>query len=515
MVDDSRQNPEGNLIFLTGGTGYIGGRLAPRLLARGDRVRCLTRDARKLQARPWSNRPGVEIVEGDVSDEDSLAAQMQGCRVAYYLIHSMGAADGGFRRRDLDLAATFASAAKRAGVERIIYLGGLGETGERLSEHLASRREVEEALASAGVPVTTLRAAMIIGSGSASFEILRYLVERLPIMVTPRWVRTECQPIAVRNVLEYLVQCLDTPETVGKTLDIGGPDVMTYNELMREMARSLDLPQRIVIPVPVLTPKLSSLWIHLVTPISSRIARPLAEGLRNRVVCRDEEAARLMPQRLLTVREAIDAAVGKVERREVETSWADAGTIPGDPGWAGGTTFVDRRTARVEASPEEVFRAICRVGGGNGYYAADWLWRLRGVMDRLFGGPGLRRVRRDPETVAYGEALDFWRVTGVEQDRRLELRAEMRLPGEALLGFEIEQRSETECELIQTAKFQPRGLLGLLYWFAVLPLHGVVFNGMLRGIKRQAEKEAGSDGASGAAESQASSRPVAAGDRSG
>jgi hypothetical protein len=344
-------------------------------------------------------------------------------------------------------------------------------------------------LASGCVPVTIFRAAMIIGSGSASFEILRYLVERLPIMITPRWVSTESQPIAIRNVLHYLVACLDEPATVGKTFDIGGPDIMTYREIMQTMAQALGLRKRLVIPVPVLTPRLSSLWIHLVTPLSHRIARPLAEGLRNRVVCRDNEAHRLMPQRLLTVRESIDAALGKLEANEVETSWSDAGPLPGDPDWSGGKVFVDRRTIQAMAGADAVFRAICRIGGGQGYYAADWLWHLRGWMDRLLGGPGLRRGRRDPEKVGYGEALDFWRVTGIEPNRRLELRAEMKLPGEASLEFEIQPHPEDthRSVVIQTARFKPSGLLGLAYWYAVLPLHSIVFRGMLKGIRHAAE----------------------------
>jgi hypothetical protein len=308
-------------------------------------------------------------------------------------------------------------------------------------------------------------------------------------MVTPSWVHTECQPIGVRNVLQYLVDCLSVPETVGRTFDIGGADVVTYRELMRIMAEERGLSRRLVIPVPVLTPKLSALWIHLVTPISHRIAIPLTEGLRNRVVSRDDEAVRLMPQRLLSVREAIAAALAGVEHAEVETVWSAAGPIPGDPDWSGGTTFVDRRTIQVAADPARVFRAVCRIGGGHGWYAADWLWRLRGALDRLVGGPGLRRGRRDPERVSYGEALDFWRVTALEPARRLALRAEMKLPGEALLEFDIQDLGGGRSELTQTARFLPKGLLGLAYWYAVLPLHGVVFRGMLKGIRRVAESQ--------------------------
>jgi len=478
MPDESR------VVLVTGATGYVGGRLVPRLLDRGWRVRCLVRDPRKLAARTWAGRPGVEVAKGDVGDEASLAAALAGCHAAYYLVHSMMAAGSTFSHADRELAASFARAAAAAGVRRIVYLGGLGETGEGLSEHLASRREVEDALASGPVPVTALRAAVILGSGSASFEILRYLVERLPVMVTPRWVSTECQPIAVENVLHYLVACLEVPETAGRTLDVGGPEVVTYLQMMQATAKALGLGRRIILPVPVLTPRLSSLWIHLVTPIDRRIARPLAEGLRNRVVCRDDEAARLMPQRLLPLEESLREAVAPP--RGVETSWSDAGRVPGDPDWAGGTVYADRREVLAAAPPNAAFRAICRVGGGHGWYAADWLWHLRGALDRLVGGPGLRRGRRHPDQVAYGDALDFWRVTRVEEGRRLDLRAEMRLPGEALLSFEVEP-AEGGSRVVQTARFKPRGLLGLAYWFAVSPLHAIVFGGMIRGIRRKAE----------------------------
>lgn len=473
-------------VFVTGATGYVGGRLVPRLLGAGHSVRCLVREPRKLESRPWSRDPRVEIVAGDAGgDPDALRGTMAGCGPAFYLVHSMMAAGGRYAEQDREMARSFAQAAEHARLSRIVYLGGLGELGDGLSEHLASRREVEQLLASGRTPLTVFRAAMIIGSGSASFEILRYLVERLPVMVTPRWVATESQPIAIRNVLDYLVDCLGVSETAGGTFDIGGPDVLSYRELMRIMAEERGLRPRLVIPVPVLTPRLSSLWIHLVTPISHRIARPLAEGLRNRVVCRDALAQRLLPQRLLGVREAIRAALDQVAHDAVETTWSLAGRVPGDPDWAGGTLFTDRRSLAIEAPADVVFRAVCRIGGGHGYYAADWLWRLRGLLDRLVGGPGLRRGRRDPEHVAYGEPLDFWRVVGLEPDRRLSLRAEMKLPGEALLEFLVEPASQGT-RLSQIARFQPRGLLGLAYWYAVLPLHRVVFSGMIQGIRRAA-----------------------------
>ena len=475
------------LILLTGATGYVGGRLVPRLLERGWTVRCLARSAEKLRTRPWSLEPRVEIVEGDIGDAVTAERALAGCKSAFYLVHSMVVAGGAYAELDRTIAGTFGRAAARAGVGRIVYLGGLGEEGAGLSRHLASRREVENALGAGGVPVTTLRAAMIIGSGSASFEILRYLVERLPVMVTPRWVDTPCQPIAIRDVVRYLVACLDEPATAGQAIDVGGPDVLSYRELMRRMATALGLRRRLVMPVPVLTPRLSSLWIHLVTPVGAAIARPLAEGLRNPVVCRDDRAARLMPGPLLGVGEAITAALARIDAHDVETAWSDAGPMPGDPNWAGGTVFTDRRTTAVAADPAVVFAAVCRIGGGHGWYAADLLWRVRGFLDRLVGGPGLRRGRRDPERVAYGDAVDFWRVTAVTPGQELRLRAEMRLPGDAELQFIVDPSPGGGCRLIQTARFKPRGLAGIAYWYAVLPFHAIVFRGMLAGIRRDAE----------------------------
>lgn len=487
---DPMQATHERAVFLTGATGYIGGRLAPRLLDRGYRVRCCVRSAAKLRARPWAAREGVEIVETDVADGARLADAMRGCVAAYYLVHSMDAAGGGYRGRDRALAEAFGTAAARAGVPRIIYLGGLGEVGSGLSEHLTSRREVEAALGAAGVPVTALRAAMIIGSGSASFEILRYLVERLPVMITPRWVSTECQPIAVRDVLHYLIAALETPATAGRAIDIGGPEVRSYEAIMREMAKALGLRRRLIIPVPVLTPRLSSLWIHLVTPLHSGIARPLAEGLRNRVVCRNDDAVRLMPNERLGIRAAMDAALARIHEGAVETSWSDAGIMPGDPPWAGGTVFTDRRTIDTAATPEAAWRAVCAIGGGRGYYGSDWLWRVRGVMDRLVGGPGLRRGRRDAQDLRLGDSLDFWRVTAIEPPHHLELRAEMLLPGVATLSFEVDPAPAggAGSRITMTARFGPRGLAGIAYWYAVLPLHGIVFQTMLRGLARSAEQ---------------------------
>lgn len=482
--------PNGIRVAVAGASGYIGGRLTRRLLELGYTVRCLARHPGKILGREWAADSRIEVRQADLADVGSAGSALEGCEAAFYLVHSMTSSGGAYAARDMELALQFARAARRAGVGRIIYLGGLGETGPDLSEHLASRREVEAALASTGVPVTVFRAAMIIGSGSASFEILRYLVERLPVMITPKWVSTPCQPIAVRNVIEYLAGALTAPATTGGTFDIGGPEAMRYLDILRIMAEELGLRRRWIIPVPVLTPRLSSYWIHLVTPLSHDIARPLAEGLKNPVVCRETRIREMIPQELLSVRESIRAALSKMAAHDVETNWSMAGPIPGDPDWAGGTVFRDTRIMKIAAPPAAVFQAVCRVGGGHGWYAADWLWVVRGWLDQLAGGPGLRRGRRDPEQVTFGEALDFWRVVGHEKDRRLALRAEMKLPGEALLEFAIEPDGKGGCSLRQQALFKPRGLFGLLYWYAVVPLHHVVFRGMLNGIEREALRRA-------------------------
>lgn len=477
-------------IFVTGASGYIGGRLVPRLLKSGQRVRCLVRDPRKVEARPWASDPNVEIIKGDVGDTETLIASMKGCQAAYYLVHSMVAAKSKVRELDRRLAKGFAAAAERASLDRIIYLGGLGETGKGLDETCSSRLDVEHELTAGTVPVTVLRAPMIIGSGSTSFEILRNLVKRLPIMVTPKWVSSEVQPIAVRDVLHYLMSCLKTPETVGRTLDIGGPDIVTYRELMRLTARALLLRRRTIIPIPVLMSRLSSLCIHLVTPVNRRIACLLTRGLRNRLVCRNNDAERLMPQELLTARESIALALGQTVRNEVETAWTDAGMIPGEPDWFTGTTYMDMRTAFVRASPATLFGTVSKVGGVRGWFAIDSLWKLRGAIDRLLGGPGITRGRRHPDTVAYGDVLDFWRVAGVEPGKRLALRGEMKVPGDALLEFLMDPDSDSpeHSHLTQIALFKPRGSLGRLYWYSVLPFHGLVFRGMIRAIRRRAEE---------------------------
>lgn len=485
-------------VAVTGTTGYIGGRLVPRLLEAGYAVRCPVRSARKLADRPWAADPRVEIVQVDFATPDGLAEAMCGCGAGFYLVRAASSSGGEHSARDREIAGHFAAAAERARLARIVCLRPLRE----VEDGPASPRNVERILASHGTPVTVLRAAMIIGSGSASFEILRYLVERLPIMLTPRWVSAECQPIAVRNVLDYLVRSLSVPETAGLTLDIGGPEGLTYLDLMRIMAEERGLRRRIVIPMPFTAPRLSAVWIHLITPIGYRVAAPLVEGLRRRLVCRTDEARRLMPQPLLTVREAIRLALVRIQERNVLTSWSSAGPISGGPDWAGGTVLTDERWLDLGVPPSAVYRTLCRLGGRNGWHGSDWLWRLRGGIDRLVGGPGLRRGRRDPEELGFGETVDFWRVTRLERNRLLTLRAEMKVPGVAELHFEIEPRDSRgdpvpaeatdrapRSRLTQIARFRPLGLAGLGYWYAMVPFHRVVFTRMLEGIRAAAEAD--------------------------
>jgi uncharacterized protein YbjT (DUF2867 family) len=480
----------GKPVFVAGASGYIGGRLVPRLLDSGRRVRCLARSPKKLEDRGWASEPRIEIVAGDLADTDELAERMLGCGGAYYLAHSMVVHDRGQELRDAELAASFSNAAAGAGCERIVYLGGLAEACDGAKRRLASRLQVEAALRSGPTPVTVLRAGTIIGSGSASFEILRYLVERQPLMVAPRWVDRPCQPISARDVLHYLTAVLDLPETAGRSFDIGGPEVVPYRTVIGHMGSALGFGRRPVLPIPLVSARMGALWIHLVTPVSHRIALPLADGLQLGAICRDDRAGHAVPHRPLGVRESIESALGKVAGGRVETSWTDAGPIAGDPDWVGGATFVHREETQVEAPVEDVFRGVCRIGGRHGWYAADYLWRLRGFMDRLVGGPGLDRGRRNADEIRHGDALDFWRVTGIEPNCSLTLRAEMKVPGEAVLEFRMRPMLNLPglIWLEQIARFKPRGLVGILYWYSVLPFHGIVFRGMIRGIRRAAER---------------------------
>jgi uncharacterized protein YbjT (DUF2867 family) len=475
-------------ILVAGGTGYVGGRLVARLLEAGYAVRVLARAPSRARQFDWSTE--VELVIGDVLDRDSLDAAFDGCWAAFYLVHSMGSADD-FEETDALAAANFRDAADAAGIARMVYLGGMGGDDDELSAHLASRHRVGEILASGSTPTTELRAAVIIGSGSLSFEMLRYLTEVLPIMTTPTWVRTRCQPIAIRDVLHYLVAVLDD-EPVDRVLEIGGPDVLSYEEMMQTFARAAGLRRRIIVPVPVLSPGLSSRWVGLVTPLPSAIARPLIDSLRHEVVMHDHTIDELVPHEPIPFRRAVELALRRTRTEAVETRWTDAGytaadTLPGDPEWSGGAWFTDHQTVDTTAPRRGLYEAFARIGGANGYYVANWAWRLRGLLDRLTGGPGLRRGRRHPVDLRPGESLDFWRVTSVERDRALVLHAEMRVPGRAWLSWSIEELDADTRRLHQTAHFAPRGLWGRVYWYAMLPFHFVIFAGMARSIVRHAE----------------------------
>ncbi|MFO7784197.1 MAG: SDR family oxidoreductase [Desulfatiglandales bacterium] len=492
MMREPITNIRAKPVLVTGATGYVGGRLVPLLLESGYKVRVMGRSLEKLKCRPWASKPAVEFARADMFDRASLEESCRGCGAGYYLVHSMNSRKKDFAEADRKAALNMAGAASAAGLERIIYLGGLGEEGDLMSEHLRSRHEVAGLLGTAGVPVTFLRAAVILGSGSASFEMLRYLVDRLPVMTTPRWVDTPCQPIGIRNVLNYLAGCLGNQETTGKTLDIGGPDIVSYRKLMEIYAQEAGLKQRLIIPVPLLTPRLSSYWIHFVTPIPSSIARPLIEGLKTPVVCRENSIRKMIPQELLTCREAIRAALRRTEEHSVHTCWADAGEIfvpewtqCGDADYAGGTVFESGYRVLLRARPEEVWPLIKGLGGDNGWYYGEVLWRLRGALDRLMGGVGFRGGRRDPSELYTGDALDFWRVMEVKENRLLRLVAEMKLPGEAILEFELTPIEENVLELRQLSRFLPRGFWGLLYWYVFYPWHQVLFKGMLKGMAKR------------------------------
>jgi uncharacterized protein YbjT (DUF2867 family) len=470
------------LILLTGATGYIGGRLRTRLERDGRRLRLMIRRPAQLAGRV---APSTEVVRGDVAEPASLRAALDGVDAAYYLVHSM-ASGTDYREADRRGAQAFGEAAREAGVRRIVYLGGLGRD-EDLSGHLSSRQEVGRILAASGVPTLELRASIVVGSGSTSFEMVRALVDRLPVMVTPRWVATLTQPIAIEDVLEYLAEAADLELDGGRVVEIGGADRVSYGDLMREYARQRGL-RRLMIPVPVLSPRLSSLWLGLVTPVYARVGRELVEGLRNETVVRDPAAARLFRVRPRGAREAVARALVNEDREFAATRWSDAlASGPGPRSFGGaavGSRLVDSRTARVPVPPEEAFAPIRRIGGRQGWYYGDALWRLRGLLDLAFGGAGTRRGRRDPERLLPGDTVDFWRVEQVEPDR-LRLSAEMTLPGRAWLQFEVEP-ADGGSVIRQTAIFDPAGVLGRLYWYAVWPLHGLVFRGMVRGIARAA-----------------------------
>lgn len=481
-------------VLVTGATGYIGGRLVPRLLEAGYAVRVLVRDPARLQGRPWASQ--VDVAQGDVLQAQTLAAPMQGVEIAYYLIHSM-ADSANFHDRDLIAARNFGKAAQAAGVKRIVYLGGLGDPDATLSTHLRSRQKTGAALGEAGVPVTEFRAAIIVGSGSVSFEMIRYLTERIPAMICPRWVFTRVQPIAIRDVLAYLVAAPELPQSAGRVIEIGGGDVTTYAGMMTGYAAVRGL-RRFLIPVPVLTPYLSSYWVHWMTPVPAAIARPLIEGLRNEVIVRDEVARLLFPEiEPLGYRAAVELALHRLEGGEVTTAWSDAlfssqGDVEPVVLTMHEGMIIEQRQRLVDAPSAEVFRAFSGLGGQRGWLSFNWAWRLRGILDRLVGGVGFRRGRRSPDEVRVGDALDFWRVETVEPDRLLRLRAEMKVPGRAWLQFMVEPEANSRrVRLTQTAFFAPKGLFGLLYWYLLYPVHGLIFSSLIRKLGKLSEDVAG------------------------
>ncbi|MCI2240017.1 SDR family oxidoreductase [Paenibacillus sp. TRM 82003] len=487
----------GRLALVTGVSGYIGGRLVPELLAAGFRVRAVARRPEVLRDRPWIGR--VEVVRADASDAEEITEALRGVDVAYYLIHAMSSG-GPFSAKDRRTARTFARAATAQAVDRVVYLGGLYPEDEDLSTHLESRREVGEILLDSPVPTTVLRAAVILGSGSASFEMMRYLTERLPAMVCPKWVSNRIQPIAVRDVLRYLVGSADMPPEVNRAFDIGGPDVLTYLDMMRGYAEVAGLPKRRVLPVEVMSPRLSSHWVGVVTPVPKQIARPLVESLVHEVVCKEHDIAEHVPdppEGLLGFREAVQLALQRVQEANVATRWSSASLpgapsdpLPSDPDWAGGNLYVDERTIVVDAPAHVLWRVLEGIGGERGWYSWPMAWAVRGLMDRFSGGPGLRRGRRDPHHLMVGDAVDWWRVEEREEDRLLRLRAEMRLPGQAWLDLRVESDPVGRTLFRQRALFHPKGLAGQAYWAAISPFHEVVFGGMQRNVKHAAEAAA-------------------------
>ena len=485
--------------LVTGATGYVGGRLVPQLLAQGFRVRVLARHPERLRDVPWAG--DVEIVPGDAMDALSLTTAMDGVDVAYYLLHSLQEGEG-LEDAERRMAQAFATAAASGSVRRIVYLGGLAPDipARDMSAHMRSRAGVGDVLRSSGLSIVELRAAVIIGSGSASFEMMRYLTERLPAMVTPRWVRSRTQPIAIRDVLRYLVAAATLPSDVSRAFDIGGPEVLTYEQMMHRYAAAAGLRRRIILPINVLSPSLSSHWINVVTPVPKAIARPLVESLKHDAVCREHDIAQYVPdppEGLLTFDAAVRIALTRIQDAEVVTRWSGASMpgapsdpLPSDPEWAGGSLLTDVRVRTTRATPEQVWSALERIGGDNGWYSAGFLWQVRGLADRILGGPGLRRGRRDPDTLVVGDVVDFWRVEECLPPRLLRLRAEMKNPGLAWLEFTIEPLTSGS-RLRQRAVFFPRGLAGQAYWWSVAPFHSIVFPHMIQRIVEQAESSAG------------------------
>ncbi|MFW9842868.1 MAG: SDR family oxidoreductase [Candidatus Thorarchaeota archaeon] len=481
-------------ILVLGATGYIGSRLVPRLINKGHRVRCLVRNIDRARK---AGLEGADLIEGDALRPETLACAFNDIYAVYYLIHSMGAGEEAFEQLDLQAARNTADAARRAGVRRIIYLGGLGKKGSEQSPHLRSRHRVAEVLRESDIQVTEFRAAVVVGTGGISFEMVHHLVNRLPFMICPRWVNINTQPVALSDVLRYLAECLAKPETAGKTIDIGGPDILTYREMMLTAAKVLGL-RRLLVQVPVLTPRLSSWWLKLVTPLPVATARALIESVRSETICENDLAQRYFDFRTASFEEAARLVLTSVRADNMDAI---------DPASTNHNMLidpshyrVDRRRIEVPASADTTFRVVSSIGGENGWYFADWLWRTRGVIDRLLGGIGMRRGKNHAGKVKVGDKIDFWRVERFDAGRRLLLRAEMNVWGKAWLEFEVRPLTEESSELIQTAWYYPRGLFGLVYWYVVLPVHIIVFKGMANAIARRSLQAEGNNEGMEAAE---------------
>jgi len=475
------------MVLVTGATGYIGGRLIRELLSHNYRVRVLVRDAKRISDYPW--QANVEVVEGDATDPAVIAKALNKVDLAYYLLHALMVSKD-FEAKERELAEVFGKVAKENKVSRIVYLGGMISNDNQLSPHMSARAETGQILRESGVPTIELRAGVVIGSGSASFEMLRHLTERLPFMVTPKWLLNKIQPIAIRDVLRYLIGSATLDKKINKDFDIGGPEVFSYLEMMQVYAEVAGLRRRIIIPLPVLTPRLASGWIGLVTPVPVTLAKRLVASLKHDVVARDNAIRDLIPESkdgMTDFRTAVGLALSRVKSLEVETRWSNA-TVPGtpseplptDPSWAGGSMYVDHREFVSDDSVEKIWERVEAIGGSNGYSTATWAWELRGLMDLVVGGVGLRRGRRDPKTLMEGESLDFWRVEEIARPKLLRLRAEMKMPGLAWLEFQVSKLEDGRSLLIQKAYYHPHGLAGHLYWWMVSFMHGIVFPSMAK-----------------------------------
>jgi uncharacterized protein YbjT (DUF2867 family) len=488
-MDNAIHPSSAGLVLVTGATGYVGGKLVPRLLEEGYRVRVLVRDTKKLRAQSWKSE--VEVFEGDLLEPSTLLPALSGVEFAYYLVHSITSGED-FAERDMAAARNFGEAAKQAGVKRVIYLGGLGDPETSLSEHLRSRQETADILRRSGISVTEFRAAVIVGAGSISFEMIRYLTERIPVMICPRWVRSKVQPISIDDVIEYLVASLQNPDSAGQIVEIGGSDVLTYGDMMKLYARVRGL-RRWLINVPVLTPRLSSYWVHWVTPVSAAFARPLIEGLRNEVVVRDNKALELFPQIKPSAYEsAVHRALSQLDPDRFEnliTQLTLSGDIERSANFKtiNNGMIIEVRRCLIRSNASAVYRVFTNIGGPNGW-PCNWAWRLRALVDRFIGGVGMRKGRPDPEEIKVGDTLDFFRVVKIESGRLSRLKAEMKLPGEGWLQFEVTPYGEDRVQLVQTVFFAPKGLPGIVYWYLLYPLHGLIFGKMIKMLAKRSEQ---------------------------